>query len=299
MITRKWSKKAPSFRKGWNYMEKGSEKGLPLIKCELLSLCSGKEEILREFQANAKYIKPRKNGNYWYHEALSFHPEDKPRITPEILEDIGQKFIEMRTKGKALVVGMIHMEANVHIHFMISANEYQIHTKIDLKNKEFFALKRGIEAYQRTRYPFLKHSIVYDQKPKLRNVQKTNGEHERDRRLSKEGKTPARSEKETVRSVVLSCLGLTNGEKSFKKVLAKHGYRFYLRGKTPGVQKMTDKKKPRFRLSTLGLAEVYAEMRQRWEMVRDRKGQLPDLRREQNRDYSKAPGLRERSICIW
>lgn len=284
MIITKWSRKDPSFQQLFEYMEKGSAKGLPIIKHNLLGY--SKQEIIHEFQKNAELIKSRRNGNYLYHIILSIHPSDKPLTPPEIMEDLGLKCIEIIVQDKALAVGMIHMTKNPHIHYMVSANQIGLSKKLNLSKKDFFQMRRKIEAYQQAKYPFLKNSIVFlEREFKRPQIQKTRGEHERDRRLQKEGHTLPRNPKEVIRSVVESCLRRTNGEVSFNKILEKYGFSFYLRGKTPGVTRLEDDKN--FRLKTLGLLEVYQETHHRWKRIKERRGIIEDLRLEREKYQKK------------
>jgi hypothetical protein len=219
------------------------------------------EGSIRAFDENDSFRKARRNGVRYYHEVLSFHPKDRDLVTPEILENIARKYIEIRCP-RALVYARPHLhEAHPHIHFAISGTEYRNRKTLRMDDATFERLRYGIENYQVSRYPQLKHSIVYlsrekrrgkDRQKEDRNTRKEREKQMNQRGLGKDG------EKQQAITEVRTCLLESQSFLDFENRLQHAGLALYkYRGKTTGI--VFGKRKYRFK--TLGMSkEIIREL---------------------------------------
>lgn len=292
MIVVKYPRKDRSFAGLMEYIHQGANSATPAFTYNLNNTRS-REAILAEFQDNANLVKRRHKGNYLYHDILSFHPEDAPKLTTAILHDLANKYLELRTQGKSLGYGVAHLEPgkNPHLHLMISANAFGESKKIDLKGRAWTDLRLGIEAYQMERYPFLEKSIVFHKERKRKQtIKKTRKEEERERRLQKdEIKQPSR--KETLQEKVLSCLTQSHSETEFASRLNAIGLKGYKRGKNYVV---IDENGIKHRLKTLGLMALYSQSNERWGKQENRTQEMNEIKRSKARRFWKEIGLEQK-----
>ena len=64
-------------------------------------------DIVHQFKENDTYRKKRKNGIALYHEVMSFHAGDTDDLSPEMLQDLANKYLEMRAPD-ALAFASVH-----------------------------------------------------------------------------------------------------------------------------------------------------------------------------------------------
>lgn len=161
----------PNFKRLINYIHR--DKGRSTTKEKPLYyniLDPSLRGAISEFRDNDNYRKKRQGGVAVYHEILSFHKEDSPLLTDEILRDIAMKYITIRCPN-ALCFSKFHVhDGHFHIHFAISGNEIASDRVLRLDNKAFKELRRQIEAYQIEKYPFLSHSVVYHSQKEIRRI---------------------------------------------------------------------------------------------------------------------------------
>ena len=85
-----------------------------------------RESILSEFARNAEFVAKRKNGNYFYHEILSFKRSQQLSQTQqlEIIRKAALRYVQNRASG-CLAFGGVHTDKDnqLHAHLMISANK--------------------------------------------------------------------------------------------------------------------------------------------------------------------------------
>lgn len=245
--------------------------------------------VNREFRANARHCPPRKNGVMLYHEILSIAKDNRYSVTPEILTDLAQKYIALRA-CEALVFGTIHFdEKNPHVHLMISGNLAHRPEKLRLSKLEFDQVKRDLETYQKEKYPFLTHSLVFEQgrgrgeqkeKPsKTRETPKNFSESERTRRLHQQGRAEP-SQKDRLRDHIRSSLVGAFSLSDLSERLREHHISLYFRGnRLAGV--VFQEKKYRFR--TLGIDTLLEEAMKRWERIPQRQESLVNIILEKSR----------------
>ena len=141
MIFKSLGRKDKSFSQLYDYMKKGTAfEDLDLTFSHNI-FSKERDEILREFDSNAQFLKARKNGNYFYHDILSISRKENSlnkKYQKEALLDLTNTYIKNRATD-CLVYGFIHDEKdnNLHIHLMISANEYQKTKRFRLEKKGF------------------------------------------------------------------------------------------------------------------------------------------------------------------
>lgn len=252
------SRKEASFGQLLRYINKPVEKGCGGIVHNLRTDVNDCEQVEKEFVENHAFARVRKNGVVLFHEVISLSGKDGKRVSEEVLEDLGRRYLELRA-GKALAYGRVHFDGdNPHLHLMISGNEVGSGKQVRVSRGEFSEIKKELEAYQREQYPELVNSIAQERKSRTRKMfLKDEGrqERERSRRVKLEG---VKSEKERVFDVVGKVLReCGGGAVDISKHLECAGLLLYQRGKSVGVQDIESGKK--YRLKTLGLDKAYEE----------------------------------------
>ena len=266
------SRKKPSFVQLIRYINDGADRFIPPIEYNLESHPEKAIAVAWEFLQNAKMAPKRKNGNLVYHEIMSFSPEDATHIRkhPEILSNLAYRYLQWRTKWVCKAYARIHISNNIHIHFMISANNDKW-KKIWFYRKDFLQGVKELEIYQHHKYPELDNSLVYIGKKERQKLRKSVIEQERNKRLNKEGKVQL-SIRENLRILIEWLLELCISEDDFKQRLRTYWYEFYLRGKTPWIKSIETGKK--YRLRKLGLTELLETQQKQWSRLRGREIEL-------------------------
>lgn len=122
---------------------------------------SGKnlEEWIAAFINNESDRKrTRRNSVRAYHDILSFAPGDTKALTERAFTDLVAKYIELRCPD-ALVLGVIHRQAHVHVHLCISGVAKDSGEVIRISKAEFRNIQKAVQAYQIEHYPELVHSL--------------------------------------------------------------------------------------------------------------------------------------------
>ena len=207
--------------------------------------------VTREFRENDQFRTKRKRGVVMYHEVLSFHPNDTEKLTADILEDLSQKYIEIRGQN-ALVLAKPHLEnQNVHIHFAFSGTELKSSKTLRMNNAEFARNRKAIEQYQVEKYPHLDASLVYLNKKELAVLNQKDrdkhGRQEKEYQLKKRGKL---ADKDQLKIKVREAYHQANNLLAFYRNLEQQNLSIYeRRGRKTGI--LFGKRK--FRFSTLGI----------------------------------------------
>jgi hypothetical protein len=208
--------------------------------------------IIREFIENDTHRRKRKNGVVLYHEILSYSPKDTQKLNLEILEDIAQKFIELRG-DRALCLAKPHIEnKNVHIHFCFSGTEYHSSKVLRLDNKAFKQLRIDIERYQQEKYPELSDSIIYLNKWQKEQVIVQDEVKMSDSEVQLKKRTGNQSDKEQINELVQQSFQDSSSRDDFFQKLLQQGLELYkYRNKVNGL--LWNGRKYRFR--TLNISE--------------------------------------------
>lgn len=285
MMVKSMRRKTPTFSQLLAYFtETGRGEGTPVL--HNLDVTDERDlgKLNRAFMGNARHCPSRKNGVVLYHEILSLSHKDKEHITPDILLDLARKYLSLRAP-EAMAFGVIHTDTeNHHVHLLISANLLNRPKKLRLSKKQFAAVKRELEAYEKEKYPELAHSPVLpdSKKPRKRTPK---AEHQN---------PPIKvhqTRKETLRQHVLDSLTRSNSQKEFADLLRLQDVSLYERsGKQAGF--LVDRKKYRFR--TIGLEEAFQNAIVQWNQIPQRKRTIKDILAEKARHIFRSLGFPER-----
>jgi len=143
------------------------------------------ENIVKEFEDNAALLPLRTNGNYLYHEILSFSNDDT-NISKEAMVALTREYMQLRASSQMAYM-RIHMTKNPHIHCCISAGDLS-GQRVSLSKAKFHNIKKDLERIQRKRFPELSASLV--QNRKRSSLRKTKKEQEAERRSKSESRKP-------------------------------------------------------------------------------------------------------------
>ena len=160
MLIKSLTRKSKSFGQLIRYINTPAE-GLPVSHNLPMHALQGDDAgVEKAFLDNARYIRPRKNGVWCYHEILAFHAEDNAYLTDEVLRDLAQQWLTWRAPD-CLAYARIHRDtAHPHVHCIIAANTLYASKKHWLKKTQFAQLKRQLEQYQQQHYPLLSASLA-------------------------------------------------------------------------------------------------------------------------------------------
>lgn len=194
------------------------------------NLSGNMDEWPNEYLINEskRQYKRKSNSNIITHEFISFSELDCDKVTPEILKDFAEKFIELRgIQGMFLAVP--HFKENPHIHFCVGGLEYESGMSFRMSKSEFARLKQSLETYQREQYPFLEHSKIEHGK----GIKQEISDREAQLKIRK-GKL---SRKQILKNILSEKLPITQNLTDLKQVLEEQGIKIYERaGKIYGVQ---------------------------------------------------------------
>lgn len=219
------------------------------------------EVIAKQFRDNDAYRRERRNGITVYHDILTIHKEDRASITPEMLWDLTQRYLELRAPN-ALAFAKPHFDKeHLHVHIAISGTEFRSSKTLRLDNQAFMRVRRDLELYQRDQYPQIEHSSVYIDSLERRR------EHQQERAAD----------------LVRECLNQARTEDHFLDLLRGHGVEPYERGgKMVGI--IHHHKKHRFATLSKNHGLDLAVLRER----EKRRRELDRLYEEKERRRSKA-----------
>ena len=207
-------------------------------------------DMTEAFLENDRYRTDPRATVTWYHEILSFSPNDSEYLDNDVLEQITQEYIRQRNPG-SLCFAVSHMgDAHKHVHMVFGAVEYRQEKSLRMSDKVFKELRLGMERYQMEHFPELSNSIVYlgreQQKEHSRAV-------ERDRNKRKEREVQAKkrlkgkqTEKEALKKTLQRCYNQSRSPAEFIRHITSAGLELYRRnGKPAGI---IGKRKYRFRI---------------------------------------------------
>ncbi len=218
------------------------------------------ENIIQEFEANAALLPSRINGNYLYHDILSFS-DDETNISKEAMVTLAREYIQLRASTQ-MVYMRIHMTNNPHIHCCISAGNL-IGQRVSLSKAKFNNIKKDLEQIQKKQFPELCVSIVQDRKrPALR---KTRKEQEAERRTKSVDQKPWQPTKKNIAIEAAKQAFIAPSHANCLSILKRRGFSLYERkGKVVGIKDTNDRK---YRLKTLQVDELFQLAVQRWQML--------------------------------
>jgi hypothetical protein len=102
----------------------------------------------------------RSDSVFMNHVIISFHAEDREKLSQVVLESMAQKYIDLAADN-ALVVAVPHFEKDhLHVHLAISGVDCFEGKSLRMSQADFANTKEKLQDYQREKYPELEHSIV-------------------------------------------------------------------------------------------------------------------------------------------
>lgn len=249
------------------------------------------DELVAEFEANARGLRERKNGNVLYHEILSFSSirgVEREKLARHIA-DVGQEYLRERAVSQ-LAYGVIHHDTDhIHLHLMVSANAVRSKERVRLSKAQFAEVQRKVEAFTLNRYPELQQTVIYD-KPKERQQTRERVKATSNEQAMQEHRG-IRARKIDLAAKLHAALEQARDFKELANRCQKEGIRFYERGKTIGIIVTEhDGNERKHRLETLGVLPHYQLTNERL-AARERgvKDQIdPAKSRDQVRPQSKS-----------
>ena len=286
------------------YIADPNKKGEQSLLWNLRATDTSLKEIEKEFLDNSRYTarRKRKNGIMIYHEVLSLSRFDLSEAKPEILLDLAEHYLEARAKN-ALAYALPHYDSgNAHIHIIISANERKSSKKLRISKYQFQRIKKELEDYQRRKYPQLSNSIVDHTKslkqandrktPEVKEkIKETRQERERSRRFNKANQPKPPTKKEKLNEIITKSLFKATSEAHLAKILHKERVTYTHRGQNITTSFVGDKMKYRF--STLGLTDLYAQRKAQWEQSRKRDPEVQEIHAEKARRLWNEMGFKD------
>ena len=245
------------------------------------------EEVIERFEANARLLRERKNGNVLYHEIVSFergYQLDQETLA-RIAADIGHEYLRQRGADQ-LGYGVIHLDTDhCHLHLMISANRVDSPDRVRLSKAQFADVQKSVERYVREHYPELRQRVIYDKGPERGQEPPGGGTPPE----PGDGRGNAASQERVRMSNREQAMHIHRGATSNKLDLAQRMHqlferarsaeelavllkadniRLYQRGKTPGlIITEPDGTERKHRLATLGLLPHYEATNARLQAV--------------------------------
>jgi|GEM_PF-3594382 len=225
------------------------------------------DELVAEFEANARRLRERKNGNVLYHEILSFsagHALDRERLARDIA-DVGQEYLRHRAPEQ-LAYGVIHLDTDhIHLHLMVSANRVRSADRVRLSKAEFADIQRETERYLLAKYPALAQTRIYDRDASERAQARAERVKTRAHEQAMKLRTGTASRKDTLKMRLHHLFERAGSLPELHRLAEQEGLRFYQRGKSVGVTLQdADGNSKKHRLVTLGVDVHYARTVERF-----------------------------------
>lgn len=214
----------PSYRSLINYILKEQNEKPQIITHNLHTV----DPILsaREFLENETFrATTRSDQVFLYHEIISFSNLDSQKIYPEMLEDLGRKYIEYRG-NEGVYFGAVHKDRDhIHLHFCVSGTKLYTGSAMRLSKGNLKELKINFQEYQKQKYPELEKSVCEHGKGKPYQQSK---EYYKNQRTTM---------KANIEEIVKTCLEKADTQKEFLELLRENDIHHYERktGEPTGV----------------------------------------------------------------
>ncbi len=245
MIIKLLSRHSPSYGGLIDYLLKEGKGGDDKTPEPLLHNFRGtnKNEWVKELCQNEAFRKnPRKGQIYFQHAILSFNNLDSQNLTPEILKDLTQKFIELRGKDGMYLTAQHNDRDHLHIHCLISGLKFKTGKAFRLPKDKLKDLKVQLQNYQIEKYPELKNSLPNHGSGK---------EYLTPNEYGAKIKNSKSYKKSELALKINEILNTSSTQENFLEKLREQGYHHYERGgKIYGIT-LDDKN---YRFNTLGVS---------------------------------------------
>ena len=262
------SRKEPSFAQLYDYITRDESYNTSYRYAHNFFV-QDRDQIIEEFELNAKLCPKRKNGNYLYHEIISITRSDavSEKRQMELLINVANLYIQERAKN-CLVFGGLHDEKddNLHIHLMISANQLDQRKKHRLTKANFNQIKRNIESYVLEHYPELKQEILITQSVEELKAKRQKKQQKSEKEYQYSKRTGKLSQKEQFKMKLQGIFDQCSSKQAFFDLLAASHIEMYNRGKTIGFLDQDTGRK--HRLKTLGLESEFERVHSNLEQTK-------------------------------
>lgn len=258
------SRKHPSFAQLIDYIEGEAKLKSRAFSIHHNTYSRDTESLKREFEANARHLRQRKNGVYLYHEVVSVSrtqhlTEDEQKT---ILKAITQSYIEARCK-RNLAYGVLHEDThNFHFHIVMSANEVGAESRTRLSKAQFADIQTRLEAWVLKEYPELEQKAVFhkNQTTAERASREAKRQHLSDKGEQMKRRGAKTERRDQVQERLTDIFETATDPRHFAELMQKAGFALYTRGKTHGI---TDREGNKYRLARLGLADEWERLDER------------------------------------
>ncbi len=233
-----------------------------------------KDDNVQEFLDNEKCrLSHRKGEIKLYHDIISYRAGDKEILTPEVLDKIARRYVDLRS-DKALYFGAAHWDKNhVHLHLMISATEAYTGRPIRMSKKEFQDCKRELQRYE------VELGLTHSQ---VEHGRGTRGRTDREHNLVvRSGKGSRKGE---IRALLEQSFANATSRTAFLENLKESGLKVYERGGKPAG--IDDNR--HYRFGTLDFGE---EKMKELDIRERRTSELSGIRGEPSIDADRKPDI--------
>lgn len=217
-----------------------------------------RESVLEEFTRNAQFIPRRKNGNYLYHEIISFTRSTQigEEEQLEIIRNVAIDYAENRAKG-CLVFGGVHTDKDnqLHVHLIVSANQLEQSKKHSLSIGAYDQIKKNVEARVLEQYPQMEQERLINQSVDEKIAKRSQSE------LAYQKRTGKKSDKQLFTELVEEIMNQANSDDEFKAILEHHGIEYkYKPANITLTNPNTSSKRNTHRIKSLGLQDAYEQI---------------------------------------
>lgn len=214
-----------------------------------------RDEVVTEFEENARLLRKRKNGNVAYHEVVSIRcvPGMKRETQKRKLIEIVSRYAKLRAPN-CIVLGALHddHDKHIHVHLLISANELGEAKRHSLTKAQFRKVTVEMERRVLADYPELKQEVAIEREAKVKRSQKA---------AAMKARTGALPKQDALAADLAQMFQSVGSIGELHKQMKLRELAFYQRGIIVGV--INAKTGKRHRLPTLGIDGDYEAMKKR------------------------------------
>ena len=226
-------------------------------------------DYISEFEMNAQNrMHARSNGNVALHSIISFSPLDREKLTNEMIRDLVEKYISLRSPGAIFLGGLHTTEQHLHVHLLQSSIDTGTGLSNRISRTEFQGIKVALQEYQMEKYRDLES---------LPNHAKKTEERESSRKGYKENIFAAdRSKAGNFMEVVRTTYARSISVSDFMEKMKALGHAPYFRDGRP--QGIMANGRTKYRLSKLFNKQELKELDKKHELIERSKEELHDIR---------------------
>lgn len=261
----------------------------------LLSSPTDIRGLVKEFKEN----KSDRGIRTYYHDHVSFHPEDRAKCNQKLMRDFAQEYIDKNYASQQVFWGVHREKQHIHVHFCVSATGLE-GKKLHFSAKVIGVRDRLVQEFARNRG--LQYMTTLELSNRKEKSFREKGMHSRQKKRAPEWRSTKELLHNKVDSVIKSATVLTKAD--FKQELEREG--LLLSDRETGI-KVNNRN---YRFKTLGYdndlykAATFKNYRseQTQELAKEKEERLAAWHKErqrfkaktclaQNRDKDKANGF--------